>query len=367
MKTFFFLGLFLLSMNLAAKDNNYNSGFSEEDKQRLTVLIRNNHYLKPKVNQQVLSNVLDLNSFLNKLDPYSKYFSSKEMHFKQMRSKVTRLGVGLDLLIEGDSVLGIPVKGGPAYKAGFTSPMYINTINNRQIDPLSFDSYEFLANFSLEQKVEIQTISKDLIDMNKYQVKVASFDQKHVSIQHLNQFNVLTIRHFSDRSTTEIKKSVNLLSSKKPLIIDLRHNPGGDLYATVDTLSFFLENDLSVAFLQEGKTSIPLHTISDNYPPKRKIYLLLSPFTASSAEIFAQAIKHYIPKTILVGSPTLGKCLAQEIHSLANESAIQLSAYQVLNAKKEFCQNIPLSIDIELEDAETIELTQIISLLQASD
>jgi len=337
--------------------------FSSDDKKRLAFIIQNNHYLKPKIDREALSNTSLLNEFLATLDPYSKFFNAKEMRFKRERSEKIRLGIGLDLLIEENRILGIPVKDGPAYKAGLISPIYINTIDDKEIDPSNFESYSFLTGFFPRQNVAIETISKDEVDLNKYRINVDKFEQKYSFLTRSEGYDILTIRQFSDETTEKIKVLMSSMSSRKPLIIDLRHNPGGDLYATVDTLSFFLKNNLEVAFLKEKDFLIPLHTVSEKVIINKEIIILLSSFTASSAEIFAQAIKNFLPETKLIGLPSAGKCLAQKTYILKNKSAIQLSSFNVLNAKKELCQNEPLDIDLRINDSETKSIKTIITEL----
>jgi len=362
MKVFVLFSVFFICINLQAKDKQFSDYFSKGEKQRLALLINGNHYLKPQVRNKDLIDKLKLNSFLSTLDPYSRYFNSVEISFKKKRDKLTRQGIGLDLLIENNRILAIPIKDGPAYRSGFKTPKYISRIDKQKINPMLFESYKFLSSFPVGKIIEIETQSKLL--ENIYKVETKFFEQQHVFLEKLNEYNVLTIRKFSDQSTMKIKKVISSVSKKKPLVIDIRHNPGGDLYATVDTLSFFLDDDLSVAYLEDRDNLIPLQTISTKIVPKRKIILLVSSFTASSAEIFAQAIKNYLPETILMGGATSGKCLAQETHHLPNGSAIQLSKYQVLNSTKESCQNIQSHIDIYVDDMEIISLTKILTMLR---
>ena len=365
MRLFLLLGFFFLATSLVAKEHRVEASFSKKEKQRIGILISSNHFQNPRVNKSSLQNSVTLNHYLSQLDPYSKYFSAKEMRFKQKRGGKKRLGVGLDLLIHGDLILGVPVKGGPAYRAGIMTPAYIFSINKKNIKASEFESYKFLAEFSQGQVVEIQTMSKMEKKLKKYQVKAQVFSQKHVSIERFEKYDVLSIRQFTNDSTSKIKKILKSLVHKKPLIIDLRYNPGGDLYATIDTLSFFIVNNLTVGYLKEKniRTPISLKTISGRLFSNKKITLLLSQFTASSAEFFAQAIRHYLPQTIFIGSATAGKCLAQETRSLENKSAIQLSVYEVLNAQREQCQNKPLIADIEIKGIEIMPLTQIVNSL----
>lgn len=364
-RLFLFLTTFFLATNLIAKEYEANTSFSIKEKQRIGIIISSNHFKKPRITQKSLHDTVSLNHYLSQLDPYSKYISAKEAAFKKKRGKARRLGIGLDLLIDGDLILGVPIKDGPAYQAGITTPVYICSINKKKIKSTEFESYQFLAEFSQGQIVEIQTMSKTAKKLGKYQVKVEWFVQKHVDIKPVGKVNVLSIRLFSNDSTLRIKKALETLSQDKALIIDLRFNPGGDLYATTDTLSFFIEQNLAVAYLKEKsiKNPLPLKTVSGRSISNKKVYLLLSQFTASSAEIFAQAIKHYLPQTVFIGSATAGKCLAQETHLLKSKSAIQLSVYEVLNAQKEHCQNKPLIADIKIKNIETMPLTQVISLL----
>ncbi|MCF6189823.1 MAG: S41 family peptidase [Cocleimonas sp.] len=359
------LGSFFFATSLIAKEYETKASFSKKKKQRISIIISNNHFKKPRVDQSSLQNTATLNRYLNQLDPYSKHFSAKEVAFKQKRGKTKRLGIGLDLLIDGDLILGVPIKEGPAYQAGITTPVYICSINKKKIKPSEFESYQFLTEFSQGQIVEIQTMSKTAKKLGKYQLKVQLFPQKYVDIKLAGKINVLSIRQFSNDSTLKIKNALKSFADNKSLIIDLRFNPGGDLYATIDTLSFFIKQNLTVAYLKENniKNAIPLKTVSGRSISDKKVYLLLSQFTASSAEIFAQAIKHYLPQTVFVGSSTAGKCLAQETHLLKHKTAIQLSVYEVLNARKEHCQNKPLIADIKIKNIETMPLTQVINSL----
>lgn len=361
----FILALFFLATNLNAKEYKTKTTFSKKEKQIISILVANNHYKKPKVTQVSLKGPPVFSRYLNQLDPYSKYLSINEVAFKHKRARRNRLGIGLDFLLNGKQILGVPVKGSPAYQAGITTPVYIYTIDQRKIDASRFESYQFLTDFSSGQKVGIETLFGKGNKRNKYNVIVKPFNQSHTSIEHLRKYDVLSIRQFSDDSTISIKELIGSLSPKKTLIIDLRFNPGGDLYATVDTLSFFLEKDLTVAYLQEKnhEMPLPLKTVSGQLISNKNIYLLMSQFTASSAEIFAQAMKHYLPQTVFVGSATMGKCLAQETYSLGDKSALQLSVYEVLNAHKSPCQNKPLTIDLKIDNIETMPLTQVIDLL----
>ena len=356
--------LFLVATS-GAKKYKGEDVFSKKERRVISILVANNHFKKARVSQSALINPSIFAAYLNKLDPYSKYFTAKEMAFKRKRENKKRLGIGLDLLLSGKKILGVPVKGGPAYQAGIKTPSYICTINQRKIDASKLASYQFLAKFVAGQNVEVQTASKKGEKFKLYKIQAKSFTQSHVSIEHLSAYDVLSIRQFSDDSTINIKKHLRSLSPQKPLVIDLRFNPGGDLYATIDTLSFFLKKDITVAYLKENsnRAPLPLKTVSGQVVLHKKIYILLSQFTASSAEIFAQAIKHYMPQTVFVGRATTGKCLAQKTYLLDNKSAIQLSVSEVLNAQKVRCQNKPLTVDINIKNIETMPLKQVLSSL----
>lgn len=362
---FLMLNIVLLATVAEAKNYKHEDTFSKKERQVIRILVANNHFEKASVSQAALASPSVFATYLNQLDPYSKYFTAKEVAFKHKRENKKRLGIGLDLLLNGKKILGVPIKGGPAYQAGIKTPAYICTIDQRKIDASKFESYQFLANFSAGQNVEVQTASKKGKKLKPYQVQVKSFTQSHVSIEHLDAYDVLSIRQFSNDSTARIKQYLKSLSPKKPLVVDLRFNPGGDLYATTDTLSFFLKENMTVAYLKERSSRAPLalKTVSGKIISNKKIYLLLSQFTASSAEIFAQAIKHYLPQTVFVGGATTGKCLAQETYSLDNKSALQLSVYEVLNAQKSRCQNKPLIADIKIKNIEIMPLTQVINSL----
>lgn len=360
MRIFLFLYVFCLATSLSAKQQD--TLFSEKEKQRIGMLIASSHFQKPNISKAALRTPSSLSYYLNQLDPYSKYFSTREVSFKKKRSEDKRLGLGLDLLVDGELILSIPIKNGPAFQVGFKTPAYLYSINNKKISTSNFNSYKFLVDFSSGQSVKVKTASKMGKLLDTYHIQARPFNQKHVSVKHFKRFSLLSIRQFTSNTTNTIKQVLISLPKNKPLIIDLRYNPGGDLYATIDTLSFFLKKNLTVAYLNQKGIGepIPLKTLSGKLPSNRKIYLLLSHFTASSAEIFAQAIQHYLPQTVTIGSASAGKCLAQEIHLLEDNSAIQLSVYEVLNARRSHCQYRPIPANIKINEIETMPLSELI-------
>ncbi len=147
------------------------------------------------------------------------------------------------------------------------------------------------------------------------------------------------------------------------IIIDLRHTPGGDLYATTDALSFLLKKNQDIAYLKSGKHLISLQSLDGQIIRKKKVIILLSRFTASSAEIFTLALKHYYPNLTLVGEKTAGKCLAQEDFPLKNNALLHLSVYAVLTPTSLPCQDIPILPDHMINNIELMDIKEIIKRL----
>ena len=74
------------------------------------------------------------------------------------------------------------------------------------------------------------------------------------------------------------------------------------------------------------------------------VTLRVSRFTASSAEIFAHALKAHLPGTRVVGEATRGKCLVQQRFGLADGSELVLSTGQFLMEGRP-CEGRPLQAD----------------------
>jgi carboxyl-terminal processing protease len=351
------------SIPLAIKEQ----GFTNKKQKNISNLILKNHYKNldfKDINAQAI-NAVSLKNYLHKLDPYSKYFPKNQYQFIKKRSQLKRLGAGFNLLIHKDKILLIPIFATPLYQAGLQMPQYLQSINQHKINYQDFSSYAFLSKIKSGDKINIAVKQENTKQNKIYTVKAKKYQRQLDYYSEKNGFAIIRIDEFREGMQKKLSRFLKKINNKKPLIIDLRYCPGGDLFAAVDMLSPFLGKSKTVAYLQKDKSYRPvsLKSIQTQRLLTQPIYLLSSPFTASSAEVFIRAIKQNVKNSYIVGVPTQGKCVAQESYILQDQSALLLSSYKILSPDQKNCDQIAIIPDQSIANIELLSIEDVLSYL----
>ena len=362
-------------VNTSVSSEKENNSFNTiKNSKTLARIVSAQHYKGP-IFEDVLrhsSNTNRLNLYLRELDPYSKFIPSEQWEYSEKRAQKYRVGAGLDFLVNKNKVLAVPITGGPAYKAGITTPVFVHQINGQKLDIKNFSSYRDIAYMEVGDSLILDY--KKTIDSDKVTRILLSAEQikrDAVSVSANGSSLVLQVRDIRRGAIYRIKNALTLASRQQRLLIDLRYSPGGDIYALVDWLSLLLNDDIPVITLLKQSTqnkrkknrSITLTTLPGKVEMSVPIVIAISEYTASSAEIFARILRSQIPGTIVVGWPSKGKCLAQSTYALASQGALKLSTYNVELLDSGICEGNPIQPDILEAGIETHNLEQIHQLV----
>ena len=135
----------------------------------------------------------------------------------------------------------------------------------------------------------------------------------------------ISVAQFEEPTSEQFKAAVEELKGQgmQRLIIDLRDNPGGLLYAVVDMLDYVLPEGLVV--YTADKDGIGQKYYSDkehvlNIPA----VVLLNGNSASASEVFSGAVKDF-KWAKLVGTKTFGKGIVQNFIPLSDGSAVKVT------------------------------------------
>lgn len=333
------------------------------------LIVSSDHYKRPPYAEVYdhTGSIGELNNYLQTLDPYSRYLGAEEAAFIEKRNRKNRTGIGLDFLVGRDKILAVPAREGPAYLAGLTAPAYLHSIDGRKIDYGDFNSYAFLTELPAGQVVQVTVEENGPRNTISYPIQVASYTNEPVAYVTHDRTLLIQIRKFAGGENSRLKR---ILESSKPfdkIAFDLRHSPGGDLYAMVDMLSFLLAENLDVVFLETAdvKKELSLETLPDRIISDIPVYVLVSEFTASTAELFAWALRTHYPAIKILGEPTQGKCLAQNLFPFNDGSILRLTTHEVMSAAGQSCQGAPLVPDELVRGIALSDTRQIFDYLQA--
>jgi len=148
---------------------------------------------------------------------------------------------------------------------------------------------------------------------------------------------LLRFLSFIDTTPADLDRELDTLAAAgtKSLIIDLRYCPGGLLDVATGVVERFLERGQRVVTLVDRDGRREERTASaDGRWRGWPLAVLIGPDTASSAELFAEALAVH-RKAVTIGQPTLGKHSAENIHPLDNGWALKLSESRMIGARGE--------------------------------
>lgn len=135
----------------------------------------------------------------------------------------------------------------------------------------------------------------------------------------------LQISQFLENTSAQVRRELEGLKARgaRALILDLRHNPGGRLDASVEIAGLFVPRGPVVSVIHRSGTR---ETFTSSNPTGlgMPLVVLVDEATASAAEILAGAIQDRKVGT-LVGTNTFGKGLVQQIWDLKDGTGLKLT------------------------------------------
>lgn len=139
----------------------------------------------------------------------------------------------------------------------------------------------------------------------------------------------IQITQFLQNTPAEFKEAVDHCEANGAvaLIIDMRYNPGGLLASVVDVIDYLAPDSESRrigSYTQNGHENV--YYTKDGHSVDLPIAVLCNEGTASAGELFTAAMRDYgkegVLDTVIVGTTTYGKGVAQNSYSLYDMSGI---------------------------------------------
>ncbi|MCH1980921.1 S41 family peptidase [Lawsonibacter sp. OA9] len=201
------------------------------------------------------------------------------------------------------------------------------------------------------------------MDLEKAEVEIPAVSYKMLQ----DEVGYIVIYQFTAVVPEQFQKACQLLTEQgiKRLIVDLRDNPGGLLTSVCDTLNSFMPKGLLV-YTEDRNGNRTEHFSEGKTPLDIPLVVLVNQNSASSAEIFAGAVKDYGVGT-LVGTTTYGKGIVQKTFGLNDGSVVKLtvSSYYTPNGINIHGTGIEPDVEVEQpEDAtEDLQLEKALELI----
>ena len=273
-------------------------------------------------------------SLKNLGDPYTRFLNPDEYEDLTSQTSGELSGIGIRLGVDektGKLTIFEPIPNSPAVKAGLKAGDQIISIDGQSTKLMSLEQASAEIKGEVGTEVELKISRKEKPD---FDVAVARAQIELPSVSYtLNQeqdskVGYIKLDEFSSHAAEQMQKAIEDLSSKKAsgFILDLRGNPGGLLFSSVEIARMWMQKGAIVStidrkggndeFAANGKalTDLPLVVLVDGY-------------SASASEILAGALKEN-KRAKVVGSRTYGKGTVQSVHSLSDGSGLAVTIAQ---------------------------------------
>ncbi len=353
-----FLGsaaLFGFSFGVENKDPNANNEYLWFKVFAEVYYIAKHYYVEPVSPKQLLINAAK--GMVEKLDPYSEYFTKEELKEFEEDTYGEFGGIGIEISIEkGRPIVVAPIEGTPAFKAGLRAGDIIVEINGEDTYGMSITDVVKKIRGKPGTKVKLTIyrpdeertftveIERAIIHVNP--VKWTVIEPENIGYIKLVQFQPDAAEKLK-KALTEILKRPDL----KGIILDLRNDPGGLLDQAIAVADLFLPPDKVVVSVK-GRIENEVYKTKEPalVPENLKLVILVNRGTASASEIVSGALQDY-GRAILVGEKTFGKFRVQNLIPVGKGKygAVKITTAFYYTPKGRMLDKKGLTPDIEVE------------------
>ncbi|MFL5895072.1 MAG: S41 family peptidase [Thermoleophilaceae bacterium] len=286
------------------------------------------HYYKP-VSKKKLEDASLKGMVASLNDPYSRYFNPKDA--KSFNEDLTGRFEGVGMAVHPSKrglVITDVFEGAPAKKAGLRAGDVISAVNGASIAGANVNSATDRIKGPPGTNVTL-TVERGKKTM-KVRIKRAKIVVPEVTgklvTRHGVKLAVVRLASFSSGVHAKLRQKVDELLNKggTGIVLDLRGDPGGLLHEGVLVSSIFIPNGKIVS--TRGRATAPHTYKAEGHAIAAKIpvAVLVDRGTASASEITTGALRDRGRATV-VGTRTFGKGVFQEIETLSNGGALDLT------------------------------------------
>jgi carboxyl-terminal processing protease len=303
--------------------------FREIKKFNQTVYDIKNRYMEDIDTKDLIN--AGIKGMLEDLDRYSVLMEKKSYEQLMESTHGKYEGLGMEIDARQDHILIVtPMEGSPSYKKGLKSGDLIFEIDGKSTYKLTTADAAKLMRGPSGTKVTLKIKREGISELLDFDLERAVIELKSVSyygvIEGTNT-GYVRLSRFAEETSNELTQAVNELNNKgiQGLVFDLRSNGGGLLQQAVETAELFIPEGKLVVYTRGKYADSERRYYSRRLPlfPDKPLVVLVDEGTASASEIVAGALQDW-DRGIIMGHPTYGKGLVQQIFPVGNDDEVAL-------------------------------------------
>lgn len=299
-------------------------------------------------------------------DPYTRFMNPEEFKSMQIDTSGELTGVGIQITKEEETnniVVISPIEDTPAAEAGIISKDIIRKVDGKSTEGMDLNDVVSLIRGKPGTQVTL-TIERegDVRDYNltRAKIEIHPVRARIENTPNLGKIGYIRLVQFSGNAAQEMKDAIELGEKENVngYILDLRSNPGGLLYSSVEIARMFIDKGQIVSTV-DRVGEVDAHNANGSVLTNKPIVVLVDGGSASASEILSGALQDYDRATV-VGTQTFGKGLVQSVRGLGDGSGLAVTIAKYLTPKGRDINKEGIVPDVvyEMTDAEKEVLIQ---------
>ncbi|MBE9117788.1 PDZ domain-containing protein [Lusitaniella coriacea LEGE 07157] len=296
-------------------------------------------------------------------DPYTRFMNPEEFKSMQIDTSGELTGVGIQIAKdeETDRLIVIsPIEDSPAFSAGILAKDIITQIDGKDTkgmdvnDAVKLIRGEEGTNVTLtiqrgDEEIDYPIV-RARIEIHPVRARTEQSDGGEIGYIRLNQFSANAAKEMRDAIKEFEQGNVT------GYVLDLRSNPGGLLYSSIEIARMWLQEGTIVSTVNR-QGELDRQAANNRSLTDKPLVILVDGGSASASEILSGALQDN-DRAVLVGTQTFGKGLVQSVRSLGDGSglAVTIAKYLTPSGRDINKEGIPPDVVFELSEEQRKEL-----------
>jgi len=293
-------------------------------------------------------------------DPYTRFMNPEEFRSMQIDTSGELTGVGIQITKEeetDDIVVVAPIEDTPASDAGLMAKDIITKIDGQSTEGMELnDAVNLIRGVPGSNVVlTIQRDSREIdFDLTRAKIEIKPVRARIEEDPNIGKVAHIRLVQFSNNASAEMRNAIAQAESENVngYILDLRSNPGGLLYSSVEISRMFIDQG-GIVTTVDRVGEVDSHQANGRALTDKPLVVLVDGGSASASEIVSGALQDNERATI-VGTQTFGKGLVQSVRGLSDGSglAVTISKYLTPDGRDINKEGITPDIVSELSEEE---------------
>ncbi len=272
-----------------------------------------------------------IRGMLDDLDPFSVLMEKKSYDHLMENTHGKYEGLGMQIGKRGDYITIIaPMEGTPASEIGLMAGDLVTAIKGEDTKDMTTEEASNRMRGAAGTSVTLTIKRPGYEEELDYEVTRAEIPLYSVNYSGIVNDNIGYVRlsRFAETTEDELRTAIDSLQNAvelEGLILDLRTNGGGLLSQAISTSNLFLDRNKLVVYTRGRLPSSERRYSCEDEPlyPNKPLVVLVDGGSASASEIVAGAIQDW-DRGVIIGNPTFGKGLVQQVFGGASDSDVAL-------------------------------------------